>query len=126
MQQTSNKFASFSTKLENVETVGTEPTFHLRKAKKNSHFFEAAAILIFFVHAPRSHAEEVPQRRDVAVTGRPVDAAIASGCGAEPRCKKLPGASNSPKKKGVLGFWSVLGVLLIFCGRFAVVFAGVC
>ena len=34
---------------------------------------------MFFVHAPRSRAEDVPQRRDVAVFGRVVDVATEAG-----------------------------------------------
>ena len=47
-----------------------------------SQFFEAAANAFSLVHALRRHAEEVPQRGDVAFPGRLVDV-VASGPEAE-------------------------------------------
>ena len=50
---------------------------HLPALKQKQ--FEAAAPIIFFVHAPRIDTEVVPQRRKVAQLGCPVDAIDAWG-----------------------------------------------
>ena len=50
-----------------------------RNTRSNSGNFEAAAIPTPLVHAPRILTEEVAQRRQVAVLGRQVDVAVASG-----------------------------------------------
>ena len=73
-----NKLQQKSTKLENLGFLlapnSAKPTNP--RSKKQPILWGQAAIpifLIFFVHALRSRTEHVPQRRDVAVTGRLVD-----------------------------------------------------
>ena len=70
-----------------------------------SQFFEAAANAFSLVHALRRHAEEVPQRGDVAFPGRLVDV-VASGPEAEGKNQLKNDIQKNDQKLANLGFWT--------------------
>jgi len=82
-----------------------------QRNKQFSHYFEAAANDAFLVHALRSHAEEVPQRRDVAVLGRLVDVVVAlARCSTRESSgrlrklrEKIPSKNDIKKKRPKIG-----------------------